>query len=348
MAPKIKDVARAAGVSAATVSKVLSGAAAGYQVRAATAERVRRVAGELGYVPDAAARGLRTRRTGQLGVVLDEVGAAEPGLGVRRGALTLSAPALVRRTFDGAILAGLSEAARREGVRALLVYPQSGGEGPEPFSPEHFLDGRIEGLIVGCDPLRGHRLIHRLDPARLPTLALWTQKAPGGMGWADADHRGGGRLAAEHLLALGHRQLGFYGAGLTGGVEHFRLRHQGFLDALGGAGLHLQSRADLLEAVRAGALTAVFAESDMEAAAVVQGLAAAGLTVPGDLSVVGFDDVYGAEFIGPGLTTVYHPAAEMAAAGVSGLMRLLAGAPVQDCRVLVPTRLVVRGTTAPR
>ncbi len=336
-----------AGVSAATVSKVLSGATAGYQVNAVTAERVRRAARELGYVPNAAARGLRTRHTGQLGVVLDEVGASAPGLDVTRGPLQLTAPALVRRTFDGAIFAGLSDAARRENVRALLVYPQSGTEGPE-----RFLDGRIEGLLVGCDPLRGHHLIHQLDPARLPVLALWTQAAPDGVGWADVDHRGGGALAVAHLWSLGHRRIAFFGSGAAGAVEHFRLRHQGYLDALAERGVaplaawHVRDADSLLSAVRAREVTAVFAESDMEAAAALQVLGAANLEVPGDVSVVGFDDVYGAEFIGRGLTTVYHPAAEMAAAGVSGLMRLLAGEHAEACRVLVPTRLVVRGTTA--
>ncbi|MFC6749365.1 LacI family DNA-binding transcriptional regulator [Deinococcus aquaticus] len=126
MRVKISEVATAAGVSAATVSKVLSGRP-GYTVNVSTAERVREAARTLGYVPDVAARNLRTRRTGQLGVILEAVGASEPEDltdGVNAAA--------VRRTFDGAIMAGLSGAARDLGVPALVVYP--GGNVPRKVS----------------------------------------------------------------------------------------------------------------------------------------------------------------------------------------------------------------------
>lgn len=339
MRVKISEVATAAGVSAATVSKVLSGRP-GYTVNVSTAERVREAARTLGYVPDVAARNLRTRRTGQLGVILEAVGASEPEDltdGVNAAA--------VRRTFDGAIMAGLSGAARDLGVPALVVYP--GGNVP----PESFLDGRVDGLLVSCNPLRGHELLHALAAARLPVVALWTQQAPPGLSAVDVDHRAGTRQATRHLLDLGHRHIVFYGAGRGSQVEHFRRREDGYRDALEQAGLSprpaLHGGPDLIAQVQRDGVTGVIAETDLAAAAAFHALREAGLRVPEDVSLVGFDDILGAEYIAGGLTTVYHPAAEMAAGGVAALMRRMEGGPVTQ--TLLPTHLVRRqSTSAPR
>ena len=336
MKVKIKQVAAAAGVSSATVSKVLSGRAA-YAVHADTAERVRQVALDLGYVPDVAARNLRTRQTGQLGVILEAVGSSEPDSLL--GGVT--AGSAVRRTFDGAIMAGLSDAARDLGVPALVVYPGSAQDA------QTYLDGRVDGLLLSCDPLRGHMLLDVLRVAPLPLVALWTGAVPPGVSAVDIDHRGGAALAVEHLLGLGHTRIAFYGGGQASSVEHFQRREQGYRQALLAAGhtpmAAIHDGALLAEAVRRGEVGAVFAETDLGAAAALLALNAAGLNVPGDVSLVGFDDILGAEFIAGGLTTVYHPAAEMAAEGVNMLMRRLAGAPVS--KTLLPTRLIVRRST---
>ncbi len=337
MKVRIKEVAAAAGVSAATVSKVLSGRAA-YAVHAETARRVRQVALDLGYVPDVAARNLRTRQTGQLGVVLEAVEPSEPDRLL--GGLTTSGA--VRRTFDGAIMAGLSDAAREWQVPALVVYP---GIGP----PQRYLDGRVDGLLVSCNPLRGHYLLAELAQLPLPVVALWTEAVPPGISMVDVDHQGGARLAAEHLLALGHTRLAFYGGGQASGVEHFQRREAGYRQALERAGLTprpaIHQGGVLVEAVRRGEVSAVFAETDLGAAAAVQALSRAGLRIPDDVSLVGFDDILGAEYIAGGLTTVYQPAAEMAAQGVRVLLDRLGGAAAT--RTLLPTRLMVRRSTAP-
>ncbi|THF70364.1 LacI family transcriptional regulator [Deinococcus sp. Arct2-2] len=339
MKVKIKEVAHAAGVSSATVSKVLSGRAE-YSVHAGTAERVRQVALDLGYVPDVAARNLRTRQTGQLGVVLEAVGSSEPDslLG------SVTAGSAVRRTFDGAIMAGLNDAARELGVPALVVYP---GGGKSPLS---YLDGRVDGLLVSCDPLRGHGLLEALQDAPLPVVALWTETVPPHMSAVDVDHQGGSALATQHLLDLGHRQVAFYGGGESSGVEHFRRREFGYRQAMQAAGQPAQQAIhdgrQLVKAVRDGRVSAVFAETDLAAAAVFQALSGAGLRVPEDVSLVGFDDILGAEYIAGGLTTVYHPAAEMAAEGIHELMRRLQGE--QPAHLLLPPRLIVRRSTQRR
>ncbi len=343
---RIKDVAAAAGVSTATASKVLTGQGAQYQVNAQTMKRVERVARELGYVPNAAARQLRMQRTGQIGVVLDEVTAATDVFNLEFSALRLSAQVAVRRTFDAAIMAGLSGAARRLNLAAFVVYPQDAGQ----LEAAHFMDGRIDGLLVSCDPLRGHDLIRRIDPKRLPLVALWTQNVPDGVGFADADQRGGGQLATAHLLELGHRRIAFYGSGLGGGVEHFELRHQGYLDTLSAAGINASFHAkDSLEVLRLlqsnDPITAIFAETDMEAAALARDLHSANLRIPEDVSLVGFDNVFGADFIAGGLTTVYHPAEEMAEVGLKHLLDLIAGSNFETLRSLVPTQMLIRNTT---
>lgn len=339
MTVKIKEVALAAGVSSATVSKVLSGRS-GYAVHAVTAERVRQVALDLGYMPDVAAQNLRTRRSGQLGIVLEAVGSSEPDSLL--GGVT--AGSAVRRTFDGAIMAGLNDAARELQVPALVVYP---GGGKSPLS---YLDGRVDGLLVSCDPLRGHGLLEALRDAPIPVVALWTETVPPGISAVDVDHQGGGLLATQHLLDLGHRQVAYYGGGQGSGVEHFRRREFGYQAAMQAAGLRplraIHEGTQLVQAVRDGLVTAVFAETDLAAAAVIQVLFQAGLHVPEDVSLVGFDDILGAEYIAGGLTTVYHPAAEMAAEGVHELMRRLQGAP--PTQRLLPPRLIVRRSTQAR
>ncbi len=336
-------MALASGVSAATVSKVLSGRG-DYAVQAQTAERVRQVALELGYVPDMAAKHLRTRRTGQIGVILEAVGASEPETAL--GQEAASAASALRSTFDGAIMAGLSGAARDYHVPALVVYPGSA------LPARSYLDGRVNGLIVSCDPLRGHALLSALEHTSLPVVALWTQQVPGGIRAVDVDHALGAAQAVGHLLDLGHTRIAFYGGGINSGVEHFARREAGYRQTLSAAGLAylpaLHGAAALLEAVRRGRVSAVFAETDLAAAAVHRALSRAGLNVPGDLSLVGFDNLQGAEYIAGGLTTIDHPAAAMAAEGVRILIEQLAGGGQSEflpVRSLIAPHLIVRRST---
>jgi DNA-binding LacI/PurR family transcriptional regulator len=252
----------------------------------------------------------------------------------------------VSRTFDAAIMAGLSGAARRLNLDAFVVYPQDAGQ----LEAAHFMDGRIDGLLISCNPLRGHDLVRRIDPTRLPLVALWTQNVPDGVGFADADQRGGGRMATTHLLELGHRRIAFYGSGLGGGVEHFESRHQGYLDALNEAGIkpsfHARDSLEVLHLLRStDPITAIFAETDMEAAALTRDLNAANIRIPEDVSLVGFDNVFGADFIAGGLTTVYHPAEEMAELGLKHLLDLIAGSSAETLRSVIPTQMLIRSTT---
>lgn len=339
---RIRDVADAAGVSVGTVSKVLNGRGAEYQINAETMLHVQRAAAQLGYVPNSLARSLRARCTGQIGVVLDDLHQAHT-----------SQPTLdVTLALDGALLVGLKMAARERHIPAVVLYPYTDAD--VLADPARYLDGRIDGLLVRLHWSTEDALFNRLDPLRLPLVAIWRQDVPANVGYADVDHRGGAFLAVQHLVGLGHTRVAYFGPSLEGSSAHFALRYSGYRDALRTAGIFprpewcVRDAAALLALLRApDPLTAVFAVTDLRAAELATDLVAAGVRIPADLSLVGFDDIAAAGLIAGGLTTVHHPIQEMAIQAVHHLLDLINGAPVEECRSIVPTHLVVRASTAP-
>ncbi len=334
----LRDVAAASGVSIFTASKVLSGQAARARISPATMEQVQAVAHELGYVPNHTARSLRAKRTGQLGVVLSLLDARSPSLLL---------------SLDGGLLAGLSVAARECQLPAIVVYPQR--EAAAPPNPSLYLDGRIDGLLIRCTASEEEQLLELIDPARLPLVAVWLQTVPDGVGFVDADHYGGAYRAVQHLLDLGHRRIAFLGpAELVALHPHYHARYAAYraaLKAVGSADLeawNLGSIDEVLALVRASPpITAVFAATDLDAAELANALAANGLHIPHDLSLVGFDDIVGADVIAGGLTTVRQPVLEMAVQAVRSLLALIEGADAETCRTVLPAPLVVRHSTAP-
>lgn len=329
----LRDVAAAASVSIFTASKVLSGQQAAARINPETAAKVRQAAREFGYVANHAARSLRTRKTGQIGVVLSEPGEWETGM----------------NPFDGALLVGLRVAAREYHIPVIVLYPQGAGT-----DLAHYVDGRIAGLLVRCALRSDEPLLRLVDPARLPVVALWRQEVPAGFGYADIDHRGGAAVAVRHLIELGHRRIACFDPEGDAEDIHFGLRHDGYRDALIAAGMtprpewHVRDSATMLALCRQPEpVTAAFAPGDVFAEQLAEDLAAAGLRVPADVSLVGFDDTGRAASVAGGLTTVSHPMQEMTVQGVGNLLALIEGAPADACRSVVPTRLIVRGSTAP-
>ncbi|GEM44411.1 LacI family DNA-binding transcriptional regulator [Deinococcus cellulosilyticus] len=343
----IKDVARAAGVSSATVSKVLTGNSPDYRVSKDTVERVRKAAEDLGYVPNVSAQNLRSKRSGLIGVVLNEFDSSGRSMHLKLDS-QLDSIQTVHLTFDGALLSGLTEAARIHNS-AFVVYPES--THPSEDVASRFLDGRVEGLILRTNPTTQHPLLSKLDPRRIKMMALWTQDVPPGVGFADIDHKGGAAQATEHLLSLGHTKIAFFGPGKDGPNAHFSLRHQGYLAALQKAGLapdpelHTEDPQKIIQLHQAGRVTGVVGATDLQTIMLHGDLVQAGLKVPEDLSLVGFDNILGSEFIAGGLTTVHHPTQEMAAAAMNGVMALIRGETVSKCRTVVPTHMVIRKTT---
>jgi LacI family transcriptional regulator, galactose operon repressor len=331
----IYEVARIAGVSIATVSRVLNGKG---PVREDTSRRVLQAVESLGYVPHGAARSLSTRRTMNIGVLLPDV----------------------HGEFFSEIVRGIDLAARAAGYHVLVSGSHS--DLAETAAVLQTLHGRIDGLIlltpgVGADWLRRHL------PRRLPAVLL---NPPGPEGDHDSirvDNRLGACLAVEHLLALGHRRI----AVLRGpaGNDDAAERLAGYREAFAARDLapdpELELPGDFTEksGVLAGRTlagleprpTAVFAANDAMAIGCLAALRERGLGVPGDVSLAGFDDIPVARYLTPALTTVSVGSAGIAGLGGSAMERLLAvvaaGTGETPRHDVVTPVLQVRASTAP-
>lgn len=331
--PTSRDVARAAGVSQATVSLVLGDKWRG-RVSERTARAVREAAGELGYRPNLAARSLRLGRT--------------------RTAL-LVVPALTHEYF-ARVCTGAARVAAEHGF-GVVLYPSPAGIGParDPFgSARAAIDGVIASSMA-ADALAGIG-DGGLDGG-LPLVMLDSGPgAPGGPPTVDLAVADGIRQVVRHLLGLGHRRV----AHLAGDVDTwtFRVRSETVAAELAGApGCRLSTERCALDvgAARAAALralsgpgprpTALLCDGDVLAAGACKAVRELGLRVPDDVSVSGFDDLSLATALDPELTTVRLPAEGVGERGMAALLALLDGRPVPGAEL--PVHLVIRGSTAP-
>ncbi len=323
----ITDVARTAGVSVATVSKVVN---ARYGVAAATAERVREVIDQLGYSSSLVARSLRSTQTGVIGILVADF---EP--------------------FSTEVLKGLSAAAAGSGYE-LLAWSGSSGpelrEGWERRSLNQLAGTLIDGAVVVTPTV--------VDAdAGIPVVAVDPHTGPSGLPMIDSDNFHGALVATEHLLELGHRRIAFL-AGRPG-LQSAEERERGYRVALENAGIAFDP-----ELVRVGGYreetadgasrelltlpeppTAVFAANDITAIRTMKVAVDLGLRVPDDLSVVGFDNVPESALATPPLTTIEQPLQEMGAEAFRLLLALLRGQAEIDTHVRLPTSFVQRGST---
>lgn len=328
-APTLESVAAVAGVSRATAGRVLSGSTTvGEHARTA----VLQAADELGYVTNRAARALMTRRSGSVAFVVaepEERFFADPHFAlVLRGAHAAVAEHDVQLVFS--IVHGDAERARFE-----------------RFARAGHLDGVILVSLHGDHPLP-----HTLAAAGIPVVLLGRpMTAVAGVGYVDADNVHGGRLAAARLAERGRTHLATISGArdMTVALD----REEGFraeLAARGlGAGITVEGDFSMeggrraMAALLAGPdrVDGVFAASDLMALGAFQAIADAGLRVPDDIAVVGFDDMPLAASVRPGLTTVRQPAVAMGAELATRLLRAIDdGAPADP--VLMPTELIVR------
>jgi DNA-binding LacI/PurR family transcriptional regulator len=326
----IAKVARHAGVGVGTVSRVLNGSPA---VSEGTRRRVLASIDALDYRPHPAARALSTGRTMAIGVVAPFF--TQPSVVERlRGAA---------RTFAGA------------GYQLVLFDVERPEQARERLAARA-LRGRLDGVLcVSLVP--GDAEIAQLQAAHVPVVLI--DRAHPRLPSITIDDVEGGRMAARHLLELGHRRIGFVGDVEENryGFDSSALRRAGFEAELADAGFPLdpeltEQRPHGRELAReAGTAllarddppTAVFASSDVQAIGVLEAAQAAGMPVPGELSVIGFDNVEAAGYIG--LTTIAQPLEESGALGAELLLRALTGEPVTGCRMTL--RTVDRGSTGP-
>ncbi len=327
------DIARAAGISPSTVSRALSGSSV---VSAATRERVLALAREHNFKHNQAARNLRLKRTQAIGVVLP--------LGHEVGQ-HLSDPFFL--TMLGQLADGLTE----RGYDLLLsrVIPTDRG-----WLARLVDSGRVDGVVVIGQSDQAAALDEVAE--RFPALVVWGASLAGQVHCAvGSDNRLGGALAAEHLLALGHRRLAFFGPAALPEIEERRLGAAAAVARVPGASLESTSvslTADAAFDTIAEYLgyhplpDAIVCASDTVAMMAIRALAERGLRVPDDIAVTGYDDVPLAAHTTPPLTTVRQDVTRGAAMMVELLMRKLAGESVEPV-VLAPT-LVVRGSTRAR
>jgi LacI family transcriptional regulator len=335
MAVTIGDVAHRAGVSTATVSRVLSGA---LRARPETRDRVILAARELGYRPSGIARSLKLRTTRTLGLIVTDI--ENPFF-----------PQLVRAVEDAAQAAGY----------ALLLCNASDDPEREASYLDVLVERRVDGVVIAASSLGG-RHGDWLATAPLPVVLVNAPASDVRLPSIASDNRAGGRLATEHLLAAGHRRLGALSAGprnpdagerLAGARDAFReagLDPAELAVAVGEAGVAGGERAMAALLERVPAVSGVVAYNDLMAIGAMRAVRALGRRVPADVSVVGFDDVDLAAYVDPPLTTIRQSTSEMGRWAVARLTERLQGGGgelAEVPHVVLPVHLEIRGSTGP-
>jgi LacI family transcriptional regulator len=325
----IHDVARAAGVSIATVSRVLNGNA---RVSGESSRRVLAAAATLDYWPNPAARSLRQSRTHVLGILLPDL----------------------YGEFFSEVIRGIDQEARRARFQVLLS--SSHAEAEAIAAAARSMRGRVDGLIVMAPDAESARAIDRVA-RRFPTVLLNTPSANGMSSVAIANAEGA-RAVVSHLLALGHRAVAVI-KGPRGNADGEE-RLAGYRLALATAGIAPDPAGEIVgdftessgfhAAEQLFALrprpTAVFATNDYMAIGLLSALSARAVRVPGDMAVAGFDDIAIAQYVTPALTTVHVDASELGARAVRLLVAAIAEADGAPCRrEVLPARLVIRQST---
>ena len=328
----IRQIAELAGVSIATVSRVLNGRG---DVSDETRDFVTNIIRENGYTANRSARGLSAGRTGLVGILVP----------------------LVYPAYFSGILAGAAEALSERDLQ--IVLSPTGGEHDREVSVLDRLHGLTDGTLMICPEESSEELEGLLDSGYrfvvLDPLMPLNERIPS----VSAAHTSGADQAMRHLLDLGHRRIALI-AGPTGWLST-EDRRRGYRAALAAEGilpdpaLEAESVPEIVPGQAAADYlldlpdppTAIFAFNDNIAIGAVQAARARGLRVLEDLSIVGFDDVEHATIVTPELTTVRQPLAEMGRTAVSLLNRLLERQRFETLHVELATRLVVRDSTAP-
>ncbi|MFJ8825192.1 LacI family DNA-binding transcriptional regulator [Streptomyces sp. NPDC102467] len=323
------DVARLAGVSQPTVSRALRDDP---RVSEATRAKVRRAAKALNYVPSEAGRTLSTRSTRRVGVIVTDL----------------------TNPFYPHVIAPLHDELRTLGYRMMLITQRS----DEAVAEERLLDQSLDGVVLAT-ATTDSRLPAQLERRGMPYVFL-NRDTGGPDDYASVvDNEGGGRLVAQELVALGHRRIaGIFGAANT---TTGRDRELGFRLALADAGVGLAEdrvvrgafeydtgyRALPALMAAAEAPSAVFCGNDVVAIGVLNAALAAGIRVPEDLTVIGFDDLPMASWEVFRLTTVGHDLGELSRQAARLLVRRISGdVDPGGERLVLPTEFVPRATHA--
>lgn len=334
--PTLGEVARAAGVSPATVSRVVNGSP---RVSDAARSAVQNAIQALDYVPNRAARSLVTRQTDTIAIVLSE-----------------PEERIFSDPFFAAMVRGISASVAETDLQLVLLMIQSPRERVKV--ERYVTQGHVDGVVL-LSLHSGDPLPDLLAEANVPTVL--SGRSNGNrrfVSYVDADNRGGGRLAADHLLSIGRSRI----ATVTGPLDMVASvdRFDGFCDGLRAAGIRptrsLVEAGDFSDRSGQLAMTSllrrnpdldgVFVASDPMALGALRALELAGRRVPEDVAVVGFDDIPMAGYAHPPLTTVRQPLDEMAAAMAELLLAQLSDQSTYDGldHIVCSTELVRRAS----
>jgi LacI family transcriptional regulator len=326
----IADVAARAGVSKTTVSRVLNGKG---ELDIATASRVRKVIDELGYVPSARAVGLARGRTRIVGMLVP----------------SLTWP------WIGDVVQGAVDVLESDSYGLLMFTCNRGDESMRQFAT-HVSAKSFDGLLV-IEPENTLDYITELHQRGLPVVLIDDRGHQPLFPSVATTNRDGGESAARHLISIGRtRPLVITGIEAFGCTQE---RTEGFRAVYEAAGIRLEpirfiegdftfdcGRLSVKQAIASGVeFDAIFAHNDLSAAGAMQALRESGRRVPDDIAVVGFDDVPAAAHTDPPLTTVRQPLRQMGAAAARMLLSQLNGAPIPPEPNVIPTTLVIRGST---
>lgn len=324
---KLRDVALAAGVDPSVVSRVLSGDRR-LSVRPETRARVLEAAARLNYRPNRAARTLKTARTMVIGMVVPDLANTAYSLIAQGAERRAAAAGYILMVMRGSVPDGLEE-----------------------------LRGRVDGLLVAAATSDGSYFRSLLGD--IPTV-LVNRKEPGDIPAVLVDDEAGAAVAVRHLLALGHSRVAHVAGPQNADTARRRLR--GYVSALAAAGAEARPEwvveapvydeaAGHLAATTLLGLeprpTAIFAANIRLAIGALAATRRLGLSVPEDVSIVGFDDTPLAAFLEPPLTTVRMPLAELGELAVESLLGEIEGRRATDVLVSLPPELVVRASAAP-
>ncbi len=337
MSITIKDVAKQAGVSHSTVSRALHGSSL---ISDETVERIRQIANEMGYSPSAAARSLRTNRSHALGVIVS----------------TIDDP------FFSEILQGIEEIAQEHGYSMLMAASQRDPK-REQAIVQDMRERHVDGLVI-CSASFSAEQRRNLLEYGIPIVMVNNQAAEDYRYSIYHDDVDGSRQVTRHLIELGHQRIAYLGNSLSGRTTLDRLTS--FRQEMDSAGLSIP--AEYIHEVPGShpedglaALdhflnlpqhpTAIFCFNDMLAIGVLNGLHMAGIRVPEDISVVGFDNIVFSAFTNPPLTTLDQPKRYIGAEAARLILGLLdplndGEAPEQEIQKL-KGKLLVRQSTSP-
>jgi DNA-binding LacI/PurR family transcriptional regulator len=329
--PSIKDIARIAQVSHPTVSRALQNSPL---VNAHTAARIRKIADETGYRASAVARGLVTRRTRTIGLVVTTV--ADP--------------------FASEVVCGIEQTANDHGYSVILADSNADPE-RERKVVQSLAERRVDGIIVTSSRV-GALYVPLLSQMMVPIVLVNDQYPGDFVHSVMIRNREGMRAITEHMIALGHRRIAYIGDrfGYQSDTERLAGYHAALSAAKlsapvelvvhgdGGAGAAMQAMEQLLAIAKAP--TAVCCYNDMTALGAMRCLRSRGVRVPGDISIAGFDDLFFAAYTEPPLTTIRQPMRRMGHMAMESLLKLMEGRD-SVAQVHIEAELVVRQSTAP-